>query len=185
MKKKKKSKVWIYKIFLLTFVISTIFSIFSNSVIENTGILISFMILTLFISIGIVFDIIGIAVTTANPAPFNAMSSRKIKGAKEAVEIINNAEKVANFCNDVIGDIAGIMSGAAVSVIVLSLSRFDLSIYNVSIIGVVLSGLVAGLTVAGKAYGKTIAMKNWKEILQFVSIFFYVLEEKLRIKVFK
>ena len=44
---------------------------------------------------------------------YHAMSSKKIKGAKKAVSFKKNADKVSSFCNDVIGDICGIISGSA------------------------------------------------------------------------
>ena len=121
------------------------------------------LILLLFIALGILFDIIGVAVTAANPKPFNSMAAHRVKGAKEALYLIRNAEKVASFCNDVVGDICGIVSGSTAAVIVAALQR-DFSTTNVMIsIGV--TALISGLTIGGKAIGKKIAMKKSKDVI--------------------
>ena len=41
--------------------------------------------------------------------------------ARQAIYIVRNADRVSNFCNDVIGDISGIISGTAVAFVVLKL----------------------------------------------------------------
>ena len=80
---------------------------------RNVQVLVAFIILVVIILTGILFDIIGVAVTAADEKPFHSMSSRKLLGAKTSVALIRNASKLSNFCNDVIGDICGIISGAA------------------------------------------------------------------------
>ena len=80
-------------------------SLCSGAVLEDAGYVSATLILLLFILLGIMFDIIGVAVTAANPKPFNSMAAHRVKGAKEALYLIRNAEKVASFCNDVVGDI--------------------------------------------------------------------------------
>jgi hypothetical protein len=40
------------------------------------------------------------------------MASRRMETGKKAVWLISNAEKVGSFCNDLVGDICGVMSGA-------------------------------------------------------------------------
>ena len=41
------------------------------------------------------------------------MASRKVKGASVAVKLKKSADKTSSFCCDVIGDICGVISGAA------------------------------------------------------------------------
>ena len=60
-----------------------------------------------FIFLGILFDIIGVAVTSSDDKIFHSMSARKVRGAKVAVKFHKNAEKVSSFCCDVVGDICG------------------------------------------------------------------------------
>ena len=124
----------------------------------------AFMILFAFILIGIIFDIIGVSVTAASEIPFHSLCSRKVRGAKEAVRLIRNADKVGNFCNDVIGDIAGIISGSAAGAIVVMLHSFSPN-SDEFILSVALAGIVAALTVGGKAFGKGIAILNCNSII--------------------
>ena len=100
-KKKKKTNIkWIITITLLAFTISFVFSLISELTLSNVGLILSIIILLLFIGIGIIFDMIGVAVTSGTESPLNAMSSKKLKGAKKAVLFKKNADKVSSFCND-------------------------------------------------------------------------------------
>ena len=129
--KKKKRNNWPLIVTILAFTISLLFSFMSESVMPKVGIIVGIMILILFIFIGIIFDMIGVAVTSSNEEPLHAMSSKKIKGAKKAVSFKKNADKVSSFCNDVIGDICGIISGSAgVSVARGLASTFNLNIFT-------------------------------------------------------
>ena len=179
---KKKESNWVIKIFFLTFFLAVIISVIAEITIKNFNILVSVIILFFIIALGVIFDIIGIAVTAANTKAFNSMASKKVKGANKAVALVLNADKVSNFCNDVIGDIAGIISGAAIASIAYKMIIFDFSLMNVSFIAVVLSGLTAALTVSGKAYGKKIALKKWKYIIFHTGYVIYILEKKIKIK---
>lgn len=127
----------------------------------------AFVILISFVLIGILFDIIGVAVTSANETPFHSLSSQKIRGAKEAVRLIRNADRVGSFCNDVIGDIVGIISGSATTVIVAMIISSGLNITNFALT-VVMTALVAALTIGGKAAGKRIAIDKSSSIVFFV-----------------
>ena len=150
--KKKKRNNWPLIVTILAFTISLLFSFMSESVMPKVGIIVGIMILILFIFIGIIFDMIGVAVTSSNEEPLHAMSSKKIKGAKKAVSFKKNADKVSSFCNDVIGDICGIISGSAgVSVAKGLASTFNLNIFYT---GLIVTALIAALTIGGKAFCK-------------------------------
>ena len=154
--KKKKRNNWPLIVTILAFTISLLFSFMSESVMPKVGIIVGIMILILFIFIGIIFDMIGVAVTSSNEEPLHAMSSKKIKGAKKAVSFKKNADKVSSFCNDVIGDICGIISGSAgVSVAKGLASTFNLNIFYT---GLIVTALIAALTIGGKAFCKRIAI---------------------------
>lgn len=117
------------------------------------------LILICIVLTGILFDIIGVAVTAADEVPFHAMASRKVPEAEDALRLIRNAGKVSSFCNDVIGDICGVISGSAAAVIaarVLILSKSKSEIF----ITLLLSAVVSGVTVGGKACGKSLAMNS-------------------------
>lgn len=96
------------------------------------------------------------------------MAAAKVKGAKQALMLIRNASKVTNFCNDVVGDICGIISGASAAYVIVKLEAM-LGMTDLVVFSSVLSGLVASLTIGGKAMGKEIAMNFSKEIIAFIA----------------
>jgi CBS domain containing-hemolysin-like protein len=134
------------------------FTFASSEILGSVGYVMAFLVLAIFIILGIVFDVIGVAVTAASVAPFHSMAAHKEPGATEAIRLIRNAEKVSSICNDVVGDITGIISGTTSSLIVARLMK-DLSTENILLqLGV--SGVVTGLMIGGKAVGKTLAINN-------------------------
>lgn len=166
---KKENFKWVVFVTLFTFVLSSSLSIISSTLLEDKNIYISFFIVLLIILIGIIFDIIGIAVTAAEEAPFHAMASRKVYGAKQAIKLIRNANKVSSICNDVVGDICGVISGAASGFIVIKIAATTSgNVQTLASVGI--TGTVAALTIGGKAIGKTIAMEKSNYIVYKVAI---------------
>ena len=165
--KKDSSEIkWFITIFALSFVLSVIFSFISTSAIGGLSILPAVLVLFLVIFLGIVFDVIGVAVTVANEQEFHAKASKKVEGSKDSLKLIKNAPRVANICADVIGDIAGVLSGAISALIALKIyEQLGISIQFI------LSAAVAALTVGGKAIGKNIANENSTKIVHSVGIF--------------
>ena len=160
--KKKKRNNWPLIVTILAFTISLLFSFMSESVMPKVGIIVGIMILILFIFIGIIFDMIGVAVTSSNEEPLHAMSSKKIKGAKKAVSFKKNADKVSSFCNDVVGDICGIISGSTGAVIASKISSNGL---NSLVVTIITMGIISALTIGGKAMEKSIAINKSNKIL--------------------
>ncbi len=165
-KERNKAIIWVVTIFLVTIVISAIISLISEEVMAVSGTFTAFLILLAIILIGILFDIIGVAVTSADDKPFHSMAARKVPGAREAIQLLRNAERVSSICNDVIGDICGVISGAASATIAARiLAGFEFTWPRV--ISLIMSSVVAGLTVGGKALGKGFAMKSSTKIVHF------------------
>lgn len=160
---------WAVQITVYTFFIAVGLTILSNILLERLSVVWAFFILTIIIAIGVSADILGVAVTSARERPFLAQASKRIPGAKAAIWLVRNAERVANFCNDVIGDICGIVSGATGAVIVgVLVARFH-GFDNPEVwISTILSALIAAATVGGKAVGKRYAMKNCIPIVQMM-----------------
>ena len=159
-------------IFFTTILISGTISLISDEIMENSGIVVAFVILMVIILIGIIFDIIGMAVATADEKPFHSMAARKVPGAQEAIALLRNAERVSSICNDVVGDICGVVAGSAsATVAVQVLQRFSCSWPDM--VSLVLSALVAGLTVGGKAIGKTVAINSCTGIVHTVGKVIY------------
>lgn len=154
---------WIITVTLLAFFISLIFSLFSESVIPNANSVVAITIILLFIGIGIMFDMVGIAITVADIKTFNSMASKQVKGAKLAIKLIKNSEKASSFCNDVIGDICGIISGSAgVALANIIATNFN---FNLLIVSLLITAIIAALTIGGKAMGKATAINKSTLIL--------------------
>ena len=166
-KERKKATRWVISIFLITIFVSGAISLLSDLLMENSSMAVAFLILFLIILIGIVFDIIGMAVASADEKPFHAMAARKVPGAKESISLLRNAERVSSICNDVVGDICGVVSGSASATIAAQiLANFDFSWPQV--VSLLMSALAAGLTVGGKAIGKSFAVNSCTAIVHSV-----------------
>ena len=167
-KQKQNAWIWSLKVFVLSVALSIVFSIASEYFMSATGIILSTIIVFVLILIAVIADIIGVAVAVASPEPFNSMSARKMKGAKEALTLIKNASKVSVICNDVIGDICGIVSGAAGAAIVGRITAGFTNTNAVILITSIASAIIAGFTISGKSIGKSYAMKHWDKIVLFI-----------------
>ncbi len=163
---KSKWYIWPLTITLITFVLSAFFAFGTEIITSKTGIALAILVLIFLVSVSIIFDAIGVAVTACDIAPLTAMAARKVKGSKHAIKLVKNANKVASICADVIGDICGIVSGAcgaAIAImIVTSLEG------NQLLISIIVSAVLASLTVGGKAVMKTVAIDNATEMVLFV-----------------
>lgn len=154
---------WFIEVFIITFILSIVFSFISTNGISNLNLVASIFILIAVILVGIIFDIIGVAVTVANEEEFHAKATKKVKGAKTSIKLIKNAARVANICADVIGDVCGVLSGAISAMIASKIT--EKCGVNLQF---VISAIVASVTVGGKAIGKEIANKNSTPIVHFV-----------------
>ena len=173
-KERNKTIRWVVTIFFTTILISGTISLLSDEIMARSGMAVAFLILLFIILIGIIFDIIGVAVTSADEKPFHSMAARKVPGAQEAIRLLRNAERVSSICNDVIGDICGVVSGSASATIAAQvLAKFDFTWPMV--VSLVMSALVAGLTVGGKAIGKTFAMNSCTTIVHTAGKLIYFL----------
>ncbi len=166
-KKEHSNMKWVIQSFIITFILSVIFSYVSTNGVSNLSLVPAIFILVLVIIIGILFDIIGVAVTVANEEEFHAKATKKVKGSKNSIKLIKNAPKVANICADVIGDICGVLSGSISALIAIKISSELKMPFDIQFI---LSALVSALTVSGKAFGKDIANKKSTEIVHKVGI---------------
>ena len=153
---------WPIKVFFITFLLAALFSGATNLV-ANVHIIALTIILIFVIFVGIIFDMIGVAALTSKKENFHAMASKKIKGAKEAINLLNNSNMVATVCNDVVGDICGIISGSFGALLAITIAA-DTSL-SLIISSIIVTAFISGLTVGGKAYGKTRAIKNADKII--------------------
>lgn len=167
-KPKKKRNYWALKITIVSFVLSAFISFLTELTSSAENIIVTVILLLFLIMASILFDGIGVAVTSCDITPIVSMASKKEYGAKTALWLVKNNEKVSNVCNDVIGDIFGIISGAcgaaiAIKIVTLTDDRFQ------QWIAIAVSAVVSALTIGGKAFLKNIAISNSKEFVMFVA----------------
>ena len=180
-KERNKTIRWVVTIFIVTIFISGTISLLSDLIMENSSMAVAFLILLAIILIGIIFDIIGMAVASADEKPFHSMAARKVPGAQEAIKLLRNAERVSSICNDVVGDICGVVSGSASATIAVQiLKEFDFSWPQ--IVSLAMSALAAGLTVGGKAIGKSFAVNSSTAIVHAVGKIVGLLNNKPQAK---
>lgn len=169
--KKKADMRWIIKIILIAFTLSFCLSYVSQVALPKLSIFGGVFVTLLFVGIGILFDIVGVAVTSSDEKVFHSMNSRKVKGADVAVSFKKNASKVSNFCCDVVGDVCGIISGTAATTIAVIVA-------DILFTGLFIAAIVAALTIGGKALGKGFAINKSNIILyefaKVISIFYKV-----------
>lgn len=180
-KKKDSQRKWLLTVSLLSFILSIIFSSITTAVVDKLPIPLAIVILLLVIALGILFDMISMAVTTASEKDFHAKASRKIEGAKTSIKLIRDSAKVSSICADVIGDVCGILSGGIATIISLKITTK----YNLSInLQVIISAIVASLTIGGKARFKTVAQENSTQIVsaftKIINKFNFGKSEKLK-----
>ncbi len=169
-------KLWIVKIVLITFLVALLFAIISETIIPNVNIVLGLILLITFIILGVLFDMIGVAVTASDPVPFHSMASRKVKCATVAVTLKKNADKVSSFCNDVIGDICGVISGSVG--VIISKSIAETLKYDTLTVSLFVTAIIAAITIGAKAMCKSLAINKSNIILYKFSQFIYIFYKK-------
>lgn len=128
----------------------------------------------------------GLAAAAASET-FNAMAFEKVKGSRQAIFIVRNADRFSNFfCNNVLGDITSVISGVASALVILKLmSSFGSSEVLRSVVSVVFfTALVSTVTVGGKAMGKSFTIRYSTTIVLMIGRVFYFMEHRFNIRLF-
>jgi len=172
MQKKKVDLHWVGLIFSATILISAGFSFLASTLMDHVGTAAAFAVLFFIILLGIVFDVIGVAVTAAEEKPFHSMAARNVPEAREAIRLIRRAGRVSSFCNDVVGDICGVVAGSA-SAVIAARVIVNFRPGAASVVRLLMSALAAALTVGGKAVGKTFAINESTPIVHFAAKVIY------------
>ncbi|OPX86561.1 MAG: hypothetical protein A4E53_02995 [Pelotomaculum sp. PtaB.Bin104] len=147
--------------FILAVLFSCLSEIFASKL---NNLILSIVFLILIILINITADLVGTAVTAASHAPFNAKAAKRIEGASQGLQLIKNADKVANIANDIIGDITTTVSGALGISIVVQIVRAGLQLEQFWL-NVLLTALISVFIVTGKAVGKKISLSYPNEVV--------------------
>lgn len=156
---------WPLIVLATSLLLSFSFSFISELALNDANIIIAILVIVVFMFISVITDIIGVAVTAADVNPFRSMSAKKIRGAKEAIILIKNADKVASIIADILGDICSILSGAAGAVVTAVLIGDSTDLVQTILIASSVSALIAGIIIFGKAIGKKIALDGCDKIV--------------------
>jgi len=140
-----------------------------------SSLIVSFLVLGVIIIVGIICDIVGVAVTAAQESPLHARAASGIFGARRAADLVRNAHQVASFCNDVVGDVSGTLSGAIGVAVVYQLLHSPRPLF-VIVSTALMSATIAALIVGGKAFGKVYAIRESTEIVFLVGRLLTLLE---------
>ena len=103
---------------------------------------------------------IAVAFTTISEV--NLLPYKDKKGYNMALSLCKNADKVASFGGDVVGDICGILSGAGGVSLVLNmhLEGDELNL----LVTCLVSSIIAGVTIFCKAIMKSYSIENCEKI---------------------
>lgn len=160
---------FILSVAALSFPLSGVFdtaTIFLDHVPWYVGSIVVFII----VIVGALFDMLGVAAAAARETPFHAMASKRVFGARRAIFIVRNAEKVSSLASDVVGDIAGVLSGAGALAVAVQLQRaFGATGWTGELTVILLTAFVTALTVGAKAIGKTLAIYAPTPIVLFAA----------------
>lgn len=162
--KQNSAAVYTLVVFVSTFFCACLISLVSTYVLANMdSFWLGFFVLLAVVLVGVFFDIIGTAVSACGQTHLNAKASRRLPGAKKALALTKNASRVANICNDVIGDICGTVSGGIGTALAAVLTTSGGTRGLLASVGI--AGCIAAMTVAGKALGKGFAIDKADEII--------------------
>jgi CBS domain containing-hemolysin-like protein len=152
-----------------TFIIALAVSLLSGAALVYLPVIPALVLIVFIVLLGIAFDIIGLAAATATEAPFHARAAKRSLAARQAVTIVRNAEFVSSLCNDLVGDVCGTVSGAAVAAIVFRLATVRPG-WDAGLTSVLAVAAIAALTVGGKAAGKGYALDRSNDIIYRVAV---------------
>ena len=181
-KKKVKGKVknhsaikWPLAVLAISFTICMCFGVLSEISLSSAGIIVSIVVILVFVFIAIVADMLSVAITACDMKPFRAMASKKVRGAKDAIKLKEHADRVASIFGDIVGDVCGILSGAAGATVTTAILKNSISGFGAIAIASLVSAIIAAITISGKAFMKRYSMDHAESIVmrfaKFLSFF--------------
>lgn len=187
-KKQSKFAIWFrwpLIVLVTSFCLSMAFGVLSEIALTNASIIISVIVILVFLVIAIVTDMIGVAIATCDEKPFRAMDARKIRGAKEAIMLVKNADRVSSIIADILGDVCSILSGAAGASVTAALINDSMTPMLTVVIASLVSAVIAALIISGKALMKRYSMIHCEKIIlilgKLVSLFHFTRKKDKKI----
>lgn len=176
---------WPLAVLAISFAICMCFGVLSEISLSNAGIVIPIVVILVFVFIAIIADMLSTAITACDMKPFRAMASKKVRGAKEAIKLKKNADRVASIFGDIVGDVCGILSGAAGATVTSALITQSIVGFWGIVIASLVSAVIAAITISGKAFMKRYSMDHAENIVmhfaKFIS-FFHTNKDKKKSK---
>lgn len=170
--------LWAFRMFFIAICMSIFFGFISQTILSKMGVLIATIGIIIFIFIAVVFDMLGIAVASADIEMFRIWSQESKVGADIGLKLCENSEKVCSFCADVVGDICSTLCGAGGACIVVALTNDITNASIIMLISILTSAFIAGITIFFKAIMKERALKNSNKIIlrlgKFLNNFFKI-----------
>ena len=174
--RKKRPFWWFVFILIFTFAVAFGIGLAAEMFFHADSIIVCCVIIFFLMALAFSGDIVAVAVAYAELPPFNAMASRKMKGAKMCIKLIKNSDKVSSILSDVLGDVCGIISGvvgASLALVITTGAGF--TAFEQILVLVTVTATIAAVTVSVKSLAKKIAIKNCTKIVfavgGFLSIF--------------
>lgn len=187
-KKQSKFAIWFrwpLIVLVTSFCLSMAFGVLSEIALTNASIIISVIVILVFLVIAIVTDMIGVAIAACDEKPFRAMDARKIRGAKEAIMLVKNADRVSSIIADILGDVCSILSGAAGASVTAALINDSMTPMLTVVIASLVSAVIAALIISGKALMKRYSMIHCEKIIlilgKLVSLFHFTRKKDKKI----
>jgi len=177
--RRKRPLLWFIFILFFTFAVAFGIGLAAEVFFQANTVLVCSIIIFMLMLIAFMGDIVAVAVAYGELAPFNAMASRRIKGAKTCIKLIQNSDKVSSILSDVLGDVCGIISGvvgASLAFVITSGGSF--TDFERILIIVTVTATIAAVTVSVKSIAKKIAIKNSTGIVKTVGKFLSLFTKK-------
>ena len=173
--RKKRPFWWFIFILFFTFAVAFGIGLAAEVFFRADRVWVCCVIILLLMLIAFSGDIVAVAVAYAEPAPFNAMASRKIKGAKICIRLLKNSDKVSSILSDVLGDVCAIVSGVVGVSLSVALTPAGVAAFQTILVLVTVTATISAVAVSVKSLAKKIAIANSQKIVfgvgKFVSVF--------------
>lgn len=173
---------WPLIVLALSFCLSMAFGVLSEVALNGANIAIAIVVIIVFLFIAILTDMIGVAVTACDVKNYRAMAAKKVRGAKEAIILQKNADRVSSIVADILGDICSILSGAAGAAVATALITQSMTDFAGIVVSSLVSAVIAALLISGKAFMKRYSLEHADKIIlllgKFLSIFHFSRKSK-------
>ena len=175
-KTKQEKRQWVVTVVILSFVLSVLMSVLTSLFVDSAGLLVALLALIVLISIGVITDVIGPGGHVGGRAAVYCDGLPSGSRARSGrLRLIRKAERVSSLLNDVVGDIVGVISGSAGSVIALYLAAMGLP---TAVASVLIAAFTSAFMIGGKAAGESIAIEQSANIVLFVGKTMALFERK-------